>query len=369
MADSMPNLGSAPAVSTPTASHTATEPWQSFEIRMRHRRAARCVLRAEVALEAGFEQDARAALDEARRLSSQTPDFETLRAIVAERLAADLALRRTMKRRRASGIAAAALVFLTIGAGAFWATGEPPRAVTAAAEARPETAAATAPATDTPVRRRPEAPATGLSASATPTAREIKPEVKAAPEKRLPLAEAPTVRPAPETREAKAVEPATVRVSPAPALPEPRTVAVSAPSTTGSIERVAAGLPATAPPRATSDDAALEDASRLEEPSVRATLARYESAYSSLNPSAAQAVWPGVNERSLTRAFESLESQRVSLGRCSVRIDGGAARADCSGSVTWTPKVGGGPQSQPRQWQFELSHANGAWVITRAEAR
>ncbi|PYR55584.1 MAG: hypothetical protein DMF85_19220 [Acidobacteria bacterium] len=51
------------------ASHVATGEWQSFELRMRRRRAERCLLRAEIALEAGYPEDAREALDEARRLA------------------------------------------------------------------------------------------------------------------------------------------------------------------------------------------------------------------------------------------------------------------------------------------------------------
>ena len=40
-------------------SHTATQQWQSFEIRMRRRRVDRCVLRAAVAIDAGVLEDAR----------------------------------------------------------------------------------------------------------------------------------------------------------------------------------------------------------------------------------------------------------------------------------------------------------------------
>jgi hypothetical protein len=47
-----------------------------------------------------------------------------------------------------------------------------------------------------------------------------------------------------------------------------------------------------------------------EHAAVRATLGRYESAYSDLNTAAAHAVWPGVDERALARAFDSLSSQR-----------------------------------------------------------
>src|SRR5690242_2712132 len=50
-------------------SHTKTGEWKSFEIRMRHRRAERLVLRAEAAADAGRIEDARACLTEARALA------------------------------------------------------------------------------------------------------------------------------------------------------------------------------------------------------------------------------------------------------------------------------------------------------------
>ena len=81
----MPDVGTPVPHSTYATSHTSSEQWQSFEIRMRHRRAERCLLRAEIALEAGLEADARIALDEARALNPAAPDFETLRTRIAER--------------------------------------------------------------------------------------------------------------------------------------------------------------------------------------------------------------------------------------------------------------------------------------------
>ena len=102
---------------------------------------------------------------------------------------------------------------------------------------------------------------------------------------------------------------------------------------------------------------------------ILGVLSRYESAYSALNVSAAQAVWPAVNARSLSRAFEGLESQRLSLGQCSLAIEGPTARANCNGTATWTPKIGGGTTTQARHWRFELKNAAGQWQIVRAEAR
>ena len=107
-----------------------------------------------------------------------------------------------------------------------------------------------------------------------------------------------------------------------------------------------------------------------EHAAVRATLGRYASAYSDLNTAAAHAVWPGVDERALARAFDSLSSQRVRLGTCEVGVNGATARAICHGTASWTPKVGGGQQTKSRTWTFEyLRQTRGTWQIVRVDAR
>lgn len=103
--------------------------------------------------------------------------------------------------------------------------------------------------------------------------------------------------------------------------------------------------------------------------SIRAVLMRYETAYSSLDAASVGEVWPQVDHRALSRAFESLESQRVSLGRCEVTVNGTTARAECAGSATWRPKVGGGAQTQPRSWNFELARQNETWLIRSARVK
>jgi hypothetical protein len=108
---------------------------------------------------------------------------------------------------------------------------------------------------------------------------------------------------------------------------------------------------------------------QAEENRVRSVLKRYEAAYSALDANAASTVWPGVDRRALTSAFQALSSQSVSLGRCDVRLTGDAAQADCKGTARWQPKVGSGPQTAPRQWRFDLRNAGGDWVITRATVR
>jgi hypothetical protein len=60
--------------------HLATPQWQSFEIRMRARKADRCLQRAAAALDSGSAADANNALDEARQLSPLDPRLEELSA-------------------------------------------------------------------------------------------------------------------------------------------------------------------------------------------------------------------------------------------------------------------------------------------------
>ncbi len=83
--DGMSNVGPSPTSAPPEPeinSHTSTQQWQSFEFRMRHRRAERCLLRAEMALDAGLDDEAREALDEAERLNSYSPKLADLRSVL-----------------------------------------------------------------------------------------------------------------------------------------------------------------------------------------------------------------------------------------------------------------------------------------------
>lgn len=399
-----------PTASPAPPSHTSTDQWQSFEFRMRHRRAYRCLLRAEMALEAGFEDDAREALDEAERLNSGSPQLAALRAVLEERATASMVAYRTTQqaaqRQRVRNGAAVAMIVLTVGVGAFWVTRtnspavemEPARAALAALDAldaragtpSPVAASPRAPRTTPPVAadakpldapaaiatagkidvQTPEpavhagARATGNGTSdAKPQPGEITP--------RLPEFNPQFADPRPlSLPPSSSLDPAALRGTP-PSVPDPAPTIPDAPApaalSAGLLDGMGERLPTANVPA--ERRAAPENPATLEEPRVRAALSRYEAAYSGLDASAAQAVWPGVDERSLARAFDTLQSQRVSLGRCSVQVEGATANASCSGSITWTPKVGGGSQTAARQWRFELASGNGGWQIARAEVR
>ena len=81
-------------------------------------------------------------------------------------------------------------------------------------------------------------------------------------------------------------------------------------------------------------------------------------------------MWPGVNRAALARAFDGLSSQQISLGDCRIEVAGTSATANCSGTATWAPKIGGGAtQSEARSWRFELARTAGGWEILSARVQ
>ena len=189
-----------------------------------------------------------------------------------------------------------------------------------------------------PLSARP-APTTTTSAPASDAGTRPDSAARPARDESLPTVKAPAVEAVPLS---------------ASALPSPGLIAVAAPEPAAPIR-----------PRAPEAAAATVDA----QAAIRATLGRYEAAYSGLSVPAARAVWPSVDQRALARAFDGLASQRVALGKCDVVVTGASARATCSGSAEWTPKVGGGTKRQSRHWAFDLANSGGTWQIVRAEAR
>ncbi len=87
------------------ASHTTTGEWKSFELRMRRRRAERLVLRAQLAAEAGYAEDARLSLAEARQLDPRLPTIDAVEETL-DRLPAPPAPAPTRRWRGAAIVAA-----------------------------------------------------------------------------------------------------------------------------------------------------------------------------------------------------------------------------------------------------------------------
>jgi hypothetical protein len=413
-------------------SHTATQQWQSFEMRMRRRRIERCLLRASVAIEAGVLDDAVGALEEVQRLDPYEPELESLRtqlsAAAARPLPLDpapiaesptLVLRSEIAAadiptpdeagarrhwREAGRYAAAALLIAMSGAGGWlWSStrtasnpaivqssatpsatsertapaSEVPREamvrlsetpVIATAASEPAVAAITPVATGGSPPPGPEVvpaaaaerPAAAVASVASPTAATDPAPAAIAPPKVLT---APTPEVVPERPRPVAVlpEPAPAPAEPAPAAPVAVAGANGVALSDTAVNLAATAAVPSAPPAA--------PPSQTAERQVRAVLSRYENAYSSLDAAAAHAVWPGVDRRALSNAFQGLSAQSVSLERCDISVSGATAQAECKGTAQWTPKVGGGPQTAARQWRFDLRNTGTDWMITRATVR
>ncbi len=402
----------APGAFTTYSSHVNAAQWQSFEMRMRQRRAARLILRAQTALEQEKVEEAEAALEEARTLDSSAPDLETLRArmtpagqppatMPAFRLPEDsdglavasaeavrpvvgnpiseLALydlddveatanpEETPSRRSIRVPLAIAASLLLVTMLAWWS-----RSARVAPGPAPVVAA---PAPSEPALVR--VAETTVAPMATGPAVPVAPAIERQPIE--PSAPTPAATPAdnltaslPSAAAAAAPIPAQPvnpvdplreeRAEPVASLPVRNGVDTIAPGAASALETLVALPPPPAPVEA--NPAPVDEA-----PSVRRVLSQYEAAYSSLDAAAARRVWPTLDARALSRAFDALESQHVALGRCDVSVTGTAARADCHGSAQWTPKVGGGTRTEARVWSFDLRKAGSDWRIVDAIVR
>lgn len=372
---------------------------------MRHRRAERCVLRAEAAIEAGDEAAARQALAEASQLEWNAPKFETMRvsvlqkkaeieaAAAAEAAAVQRAARKQGARRAVAAAAvgitvfggSAALVYRALGNGRSAASAPLTVAMPLPSSSASASSISSAAQATSPVPRQGATTTQPSSATVPPVAAPTGPSTEnpvaaepAAPSRALLLASRNTavmprdipVQTAGRPIEAPAVATPTVGTSPFSTAPGNMAAVPLPPVAPADEERprpesTVAPSPSLLPPAPESVPTPVVD----EPARVRSVLSKYEAAYTGLDANAAQVIWPGVDGRSLARAFQGLESQRVSLGQCALAIDGATARADCDGSATWTPKIGGGSRTESRHWRFELQNNGGTWQILTASAR
>ena len=358
-------------------SHTTTGEWQSFEVRMRRRRAERLVLRAEAAIEAGCLDDARTCLEEARTLTPDLPALDTLE----QRLSPPVPEADEPVRTRSRMATAAAAILALISIGVLILVGWPivrqlddqTDAPTAAARA-----AVPAPAAQPSDPAPQPAPTVGTSETPSP-ARDTTVAAADTTQMTAPAEKAVATVPAPEPVQRDVAASAANSGEPRPRVPVidplpaaetlPGRVTVPAPPPpVGSVPTSAGVLPlptASIPP-----PAAPPAPEPSQEPAVRSILERYASAYSALDVEATQRVWPAVNRGALSRAFDSLASQEVSLGNCQIDVSGASATARCAGTASWTPRVGdGGRRSEAREWTFELARRAAGWEIVNARVQ
>jgi ketosteroid isomerase-like protein len=109
---------------------------------------------------------------------------------------------------------------------------------------------------------------------------------------------------------------------------------------------------------------------RTDQSEIQQALGYYRNAYELLDAHAARAVWPSVDVRALARAFDTLTSQQLAFETCRVAIAGEEATAQCTGSASYTPKIGNrGPRHESREWTFYLRKATDGWKIQSAQTK
>jgi hypothetical protein len=380
----------------------STPQWQSFEIRMRARKAERCVHRATAALESGSTADAADALEEARDLDPSNPHL----AEVAARL--DRLKNPPPEPRASFWTGAAVILWLVVLGVAGWqlwahradwsffsttpqsvdgsitvpnvpaaeiapppataATGSSLRAVVETTLVRPEAVPVVDDSQiDDPVIDSPAVPARAVptSVATTGSARRADTPVNATA---MDTSSPPMLDyPAPATLPPPAAPSATTAFIPSVPGPEPpRSMSAATSAAREPLEPVPSSSVLANAVVPTSNAAS---PIRDDRAAVRQALGKYEAAYNRLDVSAVRTVWPTLDQRALARAFDSLAAQRVSLQNCDVDVSGSTARANCSGRASWTPKIGGGEQTASRKWTFDLSELDGGWRITHVQAR
>jgi hypothetical protein len=377
-------------------SHTNTGEWQSFEIRMRHRRAERLALRAEVAAEAGCVDDARECLAEARTLAPALPSVTAAEAVIAQaeaRIAAvddapaEAAPVVARGSRRWISYTVAATIAIAVVLGVTWRSGRPasqtvdaqaaavtPQPIVVDAPALASPADATrAPQTDPePVAPPASTPADSQLqlASATRTAADDRDARRLARDGRVTSETHDSATPDAPRRIAPPDLPAVSSMPISAPRPAPPAVSETPLSSSFSTPGTPVSGPIAVPPSPSAAPAPDTATAALSQDSVvRNVLSRYASAYNALDVDAATRVWPGVNRGALARAFDGLASQQVSLGDCRIDVAGAKAQARCAGRATWTPKIGSGTHTESRSWTFELARAGNDWQIVSARVQ
>ena len=77
-----------------------------------------------------------------------------------------------------------------------------------------------------------------------------------------------------------------------------------------------------------------------------------------------------MNSRTLSRAFDQLQSQTVTFDSCRIDIKGDEATSTCTGKASFTPKVGSKtPRVEARRWTFQFARMPDKWVIVGVDSR
>jgi len=356
------------------------EGYTQFERRMRRRRVDGRIDAARQAIERKHVRHAAAALDEVIELDPNLPELSELTVQFDQ-------LRRSTTGAHVGPWLAAGAVFASSVFGATtWLRESSPPLVSSSPPLVSQSVIATVPLPEgqTPslwISRDPEPAATTgavqnvegvrLQRRTVSPAVELKPAANALASATVtrppaePVAVAPAVAPpAPRPQQAQSPQPPQQALAeipvPTPSQPPAVVAAVATRPVADSV--VAAVAPVSVPPE-------LKVQNVDEHAMVAQTLQRYRRAYDGLDAQSAHAVWPAVNQAALARAFDGLQSQKLTFDACDVRVSGEAATATCQGSARYVPKIGSRePRTESRVWNFTLHKSGADWKIDSARA-
>jgi len=350
------------SASTPTPPLVSAEGYARFEQRARRRRIDRRAEAAREAIARGRLRDATSAIDEIRDLDPDAPEILWLTAI------RDAARDSRRARTHWGPQIAAAAAFAAMVLGASWLEQQPrallsyPMSMVAALIATAEPA---------PVEANGTNGTNGASAANDAIEQpERNTEAVAATSGLARVVDTPELKTAAEPLPATTTPP-TTNAAEILAAPPPVTTSGPVPAAAPPPSAVAAEPPAMPPTIPASREVALPPAPQVDEDAlIRRTLQQYRTAYDGLDAQSAQAVWPAVNERALARAFDGLESQRLTFDVCEVQVNGDSAFASCRGSARYVAKVGSRePRVEPLVWNFTLRKLGAEWKIESARAQ
>jgi hypothetical protein len=81
-------------------------------------------------------------------------------------------------------------------------------------------------------------------------------------------------------------------------------------------------------------------------------------------------VYPRIDTRALSRAFDQLSMQEIDFAACDFRVNGDRATAGCTGVARFVTKVGSKtPRIESRFWNFDFRKSGQSWSIEKVELR
>src|SRR4029453_2626687 len=114
------------------------------------------------------------------------------------------------------------------------------------------------------------------------------------------------------------------------------------------------------PPASRPGEGILQGSAQEQRGEIEDVLRRYELAYRRLDAGGAKAVWPALDERTLSRTFEGLSWQEIRFDRCIIHLSSPDAEAVCAGVAAYPRKAGNRePRSERRRGPFQRRKADG----------